>query len=197
MTALAIVGALALSGCAPTPSAGIPTPSPTAVNPFAAGGLQDPAESSPPVPAGIPVHITIPAIGVSSALEDLDVGADGRLAAPIDYDRAGWYRAGVRPGDVGPAIIAGHVDSPTAPAVFARIAELAPGAEVLIDAADGTRVRFLVSGSVQSAKSAFPTAEVYSNVPSPELRLITCAGPFDPAVGHYTDNLVVFAVRTD
>ncbi|AZS37061.1 hypothetical protein CVS47_01686 [Microbacterium lemovicicum] len=200
---LAAAIALTAAGCASTAGsvpAPVSTPTPTAsANPLAAGGLQDPRERDAAAfaPAEIPVRVVIPALGVDSALEDLGIDADGRLAAPVDYDLAGWYAGGVRPGDIGPAIIAGHVDSPTAPAVFARIGELAPGDEVLTVAADGSEHRFIVTGTTQSAKSEFPTDAVYSNVPTPELRLITCAGAFDTSIGHYTDNLVVFASLAD
>ena len=130
---------------------------------------------------------------MDSELEALHLGGGGRLEAPAEYDVAGWYAGGVVPGAVGPAIIAGHVDSPTAPAIFARVGSLTPGADVLVTMSDGSELRFEVTGSTQSSKANFPTADVYSNVPAPELRLITCAGGFDASIGHYTDNLVVFA----
>ncbi|WP_344095987.1 class F sortase [Microbacterium deminutum] len=170
-----------------------PTAVPTA-NPLAAGRLQDPRERAAAISHAAPISIRIPRIGVDSALERLGVDVEGRLDAPRDYDLAGWYAGGVVPGDVGPAIIAGHIDSPTAPAVFARLGDLHPGDEVVITESDGAVLTFRVTGSTESAKSAFPTAEVYSTVPAPELRLITCAGAFDSTAGHYVDNLIVFAV---
>ncbi|HEX5858149.1 MAG TPA: class F sortase [Microbacterium sp.] len=164
-------------------------------NPLSAGAMQDPRVGrwSPASSSSAPTRIRIPSIGVDSALERLAVGGDGRLATPADYGLAGWYAGGVVPGAIGPAIIAGHVDSPTAPAVFARLGELTPGSEVLVIREDGSELAFRVTGAAQSSKSDFPTAAVYSNVPAPELRLITCAGGFDHATGHYTDNLIVFA----
>lgn len=196
--ALAATGVLAiallLGACAPTEGAASPSSSGSPA-PFSAGGLQDPSvpTSAPESAAGVPERVQIPSIGVDSALEDLALGDGGRLDAPVDFDLAGWYSDGVVPGEVGPAIIAGHVDSPTAPAVFARIGELAPGAEVIVTLSDGAALTFEVSGSMQSAKAEFPTAAVYSNVPAPELRLITCGGAFDSSTGHYLDNLIVFA----
>lgn len=179
-------------------SAGRADAAPTAVvseeeNPFAAGGLQDPAAATPDADRGVPVRITIPSIGVSSSLEDLVLGAGGELTDPEDYDLAGWYTDGVVPGEVGPAIIAGHIDSPTGPAVFTDLPAVADGAEVVVEMSDGSEVRFVVSGRMQSEKATFPTDAVYRNVPTPQLRLITCAGSFDPATGHYTDNLILFA----
>ena len=168
------------------------TPTATA-NAFAAGGLQDPSGTATVADVGKPVAVRIPSLGVSSSLESLSVGPSGALEAPVDYDRAGWYADGPAPGEIGPAIIAGHVDSTTGPAVFFRLAELKVGDEVIVDTDTGRSLIFTVTARTQSAKATFPTAEVYSNVPRPELRLITCAGVFDRSVGHYTDNLVVFA----
>lgn len=158
-----------------------------------AGGLQTPAVPVAPAPASPPVALDIPAIGVTSGLESLGTDAAGVLEPPEEWQSAGWYRDGVRPGDRGAAIVAGHVDSRTGPAVFARLAELAPGDEVAVTRADGSVVRFVVEGAVQSAKAEFPTDEVYGAVPDAQLRLITCGGAFDADTGHYTDNLIVFA----
>ncbi|HEX5728799.1 class F sortase [Microbacterium sp.] len=188
---------LLVTGCAGTAADGSPDGTNAAAaaspDPLSAGGMQDPRPRAAPDVAGAPMGISIPAIGVESALESLGIDGGGRLDAPVDYDTAGWYADGVVPGAVGPAIIAGHVDSPTAPAVFARIAELARGDEVFVTMSDGSVLGFAVTGISQSPKSEFPTSDVYSNVPVPELRLITCAGDFDSSAGHYTDNLVVFA----
>lgn len=195
---LGVVGALASQAAVAGSAAPASTPTATAappINEFAADGLQDPtaAEVADPAALGIPTRIQIPRIGVDSTLEHLALGAGGELNAPVDFDLAGWYAGGVAPGGIGPAIIAGHVDSAVGPAVFARIGELVPGDEILVTTSTGTALTFVVTGSAQSAKAAFPTDEVYSNVPRPELRLITCAGAFDRSVGHYTDNLIQFA----
>jgi hypothetical protein len=94
---------------------------------------------------------------------------------------------------VGPSVIAGHVDSRTGPAVFYRLRDLRPGNALLVDRADGTRLRFVVERASSFPKSGFPTAAVFGPVPSAALRLVTCAGDFDRARGSYRDNLVVFA----
>lgn len=199
LRALAAAGAIALAlvlgACAPTDETTAVAPaSPTSPGEFSAGELQDPAVPDASESAeSEPTRVQIPSIGVDSTLETLAVDGSGRLQAPIDFDLAGWYADGVVPGQVGPAIIAGHVDSPTAPAVFAEIGSLAPGDEIIVTLADGAEQVFQVTTSVQSAKAEFPTAAVYSNVPAPELRLITCGGIFDSSTGHYLDNLIVFA----
>ncbi|MFJ4225294.1 class F sortase [Microbacterium sp. NPDC089695] len=191
----ALVLALLLAACGSGSADSGSTP-PSDRGGFSAGGLQDPSAPAESSPGEAPTRVQIPAIGVDSTLESLALDATGRLGAPVDYDLAGWYADGVSPGEVGPAIIAGHVDSPTAPAVFAQIGALTAGDEIVVTLADGSDLTFTVTGSVQSAKAEFPTASVYSNVPTPELRLITCGGVFDASTGHYLDNLIVFAELT-
>lgn len=155
-------------------------------------GFQDPAAPAARSTA-TPVRVEIPAIGVSSGLEDLGRGAAGELDPPKDWDSAGWFADGIVPGQVGPAVIAGHVDSPTSAAVFFRLDELVAGDQVRVVMSDGTTRTFTVERSERAAKSAFPTSDVYGSAPTPQLRLITCDGVFDTRTGHYTDNLIVFA----
>ncbi|MET9634001.1 class F sortase [Lentzea sp. NPDC006480] len=141
-----------------------------------------------------PVTVRIPSIGVETSLESLKVGKDGVLEPPTRSDKAGWYAKGVAPGDAGPAVIAGHVDSKTGPGVFFRLPELQPGAEVLVERKDGSKLTFVVSHRYATQKTAFPTAVVYGPTPLSELRLVTCGGDFDRVAGSYRDNVIVEAV---
>lgn len=174
------------TGCPPTDALPPFGPQP----PIGARPAQ-PEPSTPP--AGPPSRVRIPRIGVDSSLEVLGLDRSGQLAAPADFARAGWFGAGTAPGDTGPAVIAGHVDSTTGPAVFYRLYELRAGDR--IEVLDGERsIPFVVVATSRYKKDEFPTAEVYGPTPGPELRLITCAGTFDRDTRHYRDNLVVYAV---
>lgn len=190
---LLLAAAIAGSASPSVAETRVPASPPPAVNPFAAEGMQDPSAPAITADVGIPIAVRIPSIGVESTLEDLAVDTAGALSPPVDFARAGWYVGGPAPGEIGPAIIAGHVDSAVGPAVFFRLAELQDGDQIIVDTDTGASLTFTVTGRTQSAKAAFPSDDVYSNVPRPELRLITCAGFFDRSVGHYTDNLIVFA----
>jgi sortase (surface protein transpeptidase) len=139
-----------------------------------------------------PDRLRIPAIGVDTGLDRVHRKADGTLQVPPRWLVAGWYQEGPRPGEDGPAASLGHVDSTDGPAVFARLHELRPSDEVLVDA--GTRTeRFRVTGTQEVRKDRFPTEQVYLPTLEPVLRLITCGGAFDRASGHYTDNVIVSA----
>jgi sortase (surface protein transpeptidase) len=139
------------------------------------------------------VAVEVPSIGVRSGLVDLHLDRQGALKAPADYGTAGWFVDGPQPGQPGPAVIAGHVDSTDGPAVFYRLAEMAAGDEVTVNRQGAAPVRFAVTRVEQYPKDAFPTAAVYGPVPGPELRLITCGGTFDRHAGSYRDNVVVYA----
>ena len=142
---------------------------------------------------GGPTRVMIPSIKVDSLLEPLHRDTSGALQAPEAFLRAGWYAEGVVPGDPGPAVIAGHVDSLDGPAVFAKLHELRAGDEVFV--LRGTEsVRFQVTATGRYPKNRFPTDEVYGPTPGAELRLITCGGVFDEANRSYRDNIVVYAV---
>jgi sortase (surface protein transpeptidase) len=160
-------------------------------------GLQDPTVSSAPTTSSArPVRLLIPSIGVDSGLERLHQDDRGVLVAPAYADTAGWWAKGVVPGDVGAAVIVGHLDTILGPAVFVRLKQLRPGDTIAVRMSDGRTVRFAVDGSHVVRKALFPSDEVYGPTPDAQLRLITCSEPFDPVAHSYTDNLVVFATRS-
>jgi LPXTG-site transpeptidase (sortase) family protein len=157
-------------------------------------GYEVASASAARVPDDVPpTRLRIPAIGVDAALESLHLDAAGALQAPRVYDRPGWYADGTKPGTVGPAVIAGHVDSTRGAAVFFRLHELTAGDRVEVSRG-GQWIAFRVVATSRYAKSRFPTAQVYGPTPDPQLRLITCGGAFDQARRSYLDNVVVFAV---
>ncbi|MGY1604617.1 class F sortase [Geodermatophilus sp. SYSU D00815] len=154
-----------------------------------------PPATAVPAPAA-PVRVRVPAIGVDSPLARLGTDPSGALVPSADPALAGWFASGPAPGEPGPAVLAGHVDSSRGPAVFFRLRELAPGDEVLVDRADGTTARFVVTAVARHPKAAFPAAEVYAPTPDAQLRLITCGGAFDREARSYLDNVVVSARAT-
>ncbi|MGN9808735.1 class F sortase [Micromonospora sp. BQ11] len=152
-----------------------------------------PSAGARAAPRPAPTRVRVPRIGLDSPLTVLGLDAAGALAPPTDFATAGWYGGGPVPGDPGPAVIAGHLDSRTGPAVFSRLGELRPGDRVQVWRGDRA-VSFRVTGAVRVAKDRFPTGAVYGPTPAPELRLVTCGGHFDRRTGHYRDNVVVFAI---
>lgn len=124
---------------------------------------------------------------------DLGLRADGAMQVPPTGFPAGWYTGSPTPGELGPAILAGHVDWARAPGVFFELRELSPGDEIRVVRQDGGTAVFRVTRVESFAKDSFPTETVYGDIDHAGLRLITCGGVFDRQARSYVDNLVVFA----
>ena len=139
------------------------------------------------------MRVEIPTIGVNAPVIRLGLNSDGTLQVPTVYSQAGWWEGGPVPGDVGPAVIVGHIDSLNGPAVFYRLRDLQPGQAVLVFRPNGTVARFTVQQVTEVSKAAFPSARVYGAVPDAELRLITCGGAFNSSTHHYVDSIIVYA----
>jgi LPXTG-site transpeptidase (sortase) family protein len=175
-----------------TPSASAPSDeAPFAVP--ADGSNPDPFAAFNPTYSGTPTRLRVKAIGVDTPLETLHLGPDGALTPPKDFAKAGVYAGGTLPGDTGPAVIAGHVDSKRGPAVFYKLREMQKGDRVDVDRG-GQTISFTVTATAWYPKNKFPTDRVYGPTPDRQLRLITCGGVFDHSLRSYKDNLVVYAV---
>lgn len=190
LLAVVAVVAGAVTLLAPTP--GDDGPAVVAGSPPAPVVVADQAVTATPDP----VAVSVPSVGLSSSLVAIGVDTTGALVPPADYDRAGWFAAGPAPGAVGPAVLAGHVDSRSGPAVFFRLKDVEPGDEVLVDRSDGSTVAFTVTRVAKYPKTDFATEEVYGPTVDAQLRLITCGGKFDRSRRSYTDNIVVYATAT-
>jgi Sortase domain len=187
------VAAGAVPAATPRPATPVIPPPPPPPEPA-------PPPPPPPVPivdaqAAVPSRVHIARLGIDAPVVPLGLERSGALEAPADTSEVGWFTEGPEPGELGPAVIAGHLDSLTGPAVFYRLRELTAGDIISVERADQSRVDFVVSRIEQHAKAAFPTEAVYAATQAPELRLITCGGAFNRRTGHYLDNLIVFASR--
>ncbi|WP_432845119.1 class F sortase [Amycolatopsis sp. CA-161197] len=176
-----------------------------AVTAVLAGCGSAPAAAAKPVPSSVPVtkpfkglrptSVSIPKIGAQSSLVSVAVNLEGKISVPSVKTpmQAAWYRLSPVPGEVGPAIVLGHVDGDKKPGIFYKLKDLVPGDEVDIDRSDGKKLKFTVDHLTQVPKDQFPQDAVYGNSTKPELRLITCGGVFDHAEHSYEDNIVVYA----
>lgn len=157
-----------------------------------------PGQPAHPLLPSKPLSISIPAIGVTSAVNPIGKAPDGTLAVPAGdtLDEAAWFKNSPTPGQPGPSVIEGHVDSVHGPSIFYRLAALAPHDTISVVRQDHTELTFTVTGVRDFPKSDFPTELVYgSDGAVPTLRLITCSD-FDTSIEHHTGNTVVFAQLT-
>jgi hypothetical protein len=186
---LAALLAIGATGC------GADSPTPVAAPPAAETTVS--AVPSAPAPllmaASAPVRVQIPAIAVDSPLIDLGVQDDGTMQVPAEGFPAGWFTGAPTPGELGPAVLAGHIDWGGAPGVFWALRNVVAGNEITVSRADGSTAVFRVTQVGQYSKDAFPTAAVYGDLDHAGLRVITCGGAFDHTAHSYEDNTVVFA----
>lgn len=187
---LPVIGLFAgvITGMFASDLATIPNAAATVIRPPEAAGTADPA------PSGVarPTTIAIPAIGVAARIVPVGLNADRSMEVP-EFGLAGWYTEGPRPGQPGPAVVVAHVDSREGPDVFYRLRELRRGDAITIRRADGTSQRWVMASSEQTPKDDLPIARIWNATNRPVLRLVTCGGTFDPAIGHYADNVIVYA----
>ena len=191
-TAVALVLVLPGAPRPASPPPAIPSPATPAASqpPLVADGFRSARTYDAVAP---PARLRIPALRVDSPLDTLDRQPDGAVAVPGRPEVAGWFGGGPRPGQPGPAVILGHVDSRTGPGVFAGLASVRRGALVRVDRADGTSATFRVRSVSRVPKDRFPTDLVYAPTLDPTLRLVTCGGSFDRSRGSYWDNVIAYA----
>lgn len=203
----AIAACVALAGCSSTVSDTSPSAAGSASTAHS-GSDSSGTESSgssgsnaptPPPRAGrtepvSPASVSIPSVGVNSAVMRLGLNADGTVEVPPAEQgmTVGWYTGGAVPGKPGAAVLIGHNDTRFGRAVFHDLKKIRKGADISVRDKAGKTVHFTVTGTETVDKKAFPTEKVYGSTEGSTLRLITCDGAFD-ANGHPVDNLIVYA----
>jgi len=179
-----------------------------AVNPATLAGAHDsqtgtgsappPSATPPPAPPfGLapspPVSVRASVVGIDSVVSQVGLNKDGTIEVPTSYDKAAWYRLGPTPGELGPAVIIGHVDSYKGPGVFFNLGDIRPSQVIDITRTDHSVAHFRVDAIDSYPKDLFPTEAVYGPVNYAGLRLITCGGAFDEKTRNYENNTVVYA----
>ena len=150
--------------------------------------------SGPVLPASNPHRLRIPTVGIDTAFEgSLGIDENQEIAVPESYEEVGWYKHGPTPGELGPSVILGHVDSYSGPAVFWPLQKVSVGDVVYVDRQDGSTATFVVTELEQPNQNDFPTKRVYGDIDHAGLRLITCTGTYDRGIQRYSHNLIVYA----
>jgi sortase (surface protein transpeptidase) len=182
---LVLIAVLSLMGaCDKTPS---PRPS---LSPAPADSF---VSSSTYASVAVPVRLRIRSMKVNAKIVDLGLQPDGAVQVPATTSVAGWFDGGPRPGQAGPAVILGHVDSTSGPGIFFDLYKIKSGTYVEVDRSDGSTATFRITKVSRVPKTDFPTDLVYAPTLDPTLRLVTCGGSFDKARGSYRDNIIAFA----
>ncbi|MFE9205074.1 class F sortase [Micromonospora sp. NPDC007230] len=158
-------------------------------------GIRPPPKKFPVLAASPPTDIAIGKIGLRAPVHRVGIAADGSIAVPAleRAGEAGWYDQGPTPGQNGPAVIVGHVDTTTGPAVFHDLKKLDDGDRVEVTREDRSVAVFEVTSVQRYGKERLPVNEIFGDFSQPNLRLITCGGRWVGGATGYADNLVVYA----
>jgi Sortase domain len=143
----------------------------------------------------IPTRISIPSLGVQAKIIEVGRAADGSIATPAadPADTTGWYRLGPTPGELGTAVIVGHVDTASRPAVFHKLPELGKGKLIEVNREDHRVATFTVESVESFPKTSFPADRVFDSTDRARLVLVTCGGTWVGGNIGYSDNVIVFA----
>lgn len=168
----------------------------TAVSPPGpgSGGAVTPRAARPVAVGVLPVELSLPGRGVIAPVVPVGTAPGGAMAIPDPPSTVGWWAPGPLVGaPTGAAVLAGHVDSADAGiGALAVLREVELGEPVLVRGSDGRELGYVVTARREYRKADLPLALFTGDGP-PGLVLITCGGAFDPATGHYVDNVVVHA----
>jgi hypothetical protein len=173
----------------------VPTPSPSPASSAPARAVRPvlgPPSSVLPLARSTPLSLRVPAIGLAVSLSSLGLNPNRTVQVPTNFAQPGWFRLGPSPGQVGSAVILGHVDSYRGPAVFFQLRSLRVGDRVEVSLADGATATFVVNAVAIYQKASFPAREVYGSHGYPGLDLVTCGGQFDTSTRSYLSNVVVY-----
>jgi sortase A len=139
-----------------------------------------------------PVHLSIPSIEVEGPVENVGILDNGEMGVPDAAEKIGWFEPGVKPGERGNAVMAGHVDSRSGPSVFYDLKETEAGDEVQVTDENGRELTFEVTSVVQYDRREAPIQEIFGSTDKRRLNLITCTGTFNQEYGTHDDRLVVY-----
>jgi LPXTG-site transpeptidase (sortase) family protein len=190
LVAVAVV--LALTGCSAGSDGGASQGS------VAPAGISATGAPAPPGGGAAPADVVVPSIGARSTLVPLGLNPNRTVQVPplSRPEQAGWFTKAPMPGQVGPAVILGHVNGDGKQGVFAKLAAVKVGDPVLVRRVDGSTVTFAITQVKTVPKASFPTEEVYGNTTGSQLRLITCGGALDREAHSYESNVIAFATET-
>ncbi len=149
------------------------------------------ASDSQKEPQRFPVRLKIPNINVDAAIQYVGLTSDGAMGVPNNSVDVGWYDQGPSPGEIGSAVIDGHLNSGNGKGVFTDLYKLKQGDKLYIEDNYGTSIAFVVRES-RSYTDGY-ARDVFNRNDSAHLNLITCTGVWEPAQKSYNKRLVVFA----
>lgn len=201
VAAIVTIGIASVGSSEKAPAAANDAPAAPAAMPMGVPATPSDAPQAPCIPPGyagdgpLPTVLRVPKIGVVSNLEPMCLNPDGSVQVPPTSapELTGWFALHPRPGDIGSAVLISHVDGDGRLGSGHDINKMKAGDKIYVARADGSTVTFAVTKVATYTKDNFPSRTIYGPTKGPELRWISCTGPFDKATRQYKDNIVAFA----
>lgn len=202
VAALQATPTAALPTPVPTTLAPTPTPPPTAIataEPTTIATVEPTVEPTPtPIPqpkigAIVPTRLRIPSLGIDTQVEQVGKTKDGAMDVPNSFWTVGWYKLGAKPGEIGNAVIDGHLDNPKGPSIFWDLKKLVPGSRIFVSDNKGQELVFEVYDNADYPFDSAPLEKIFGTASNVQLNLITCGGVFDQKSHNYDRRLVVYA----
>lgn len=141
----------------------------------------------------VPERLDIPSVNIHAPVSPVGILPDGRMGVPDQFDRVGILVPWTRPGEPGAAVISGHLDHYTGPAIFYRLRDLKRGDPIVVSDARGHRLTFTVASVETILLRDLPLGRIFRGADKPGLNLITCAGKFNRRTREHASRLIVFA----
>ncbi|NTU46488.1 class F sortase [Candidatus Roizmanbacteria bacterium] len=151
------------------------------------------ATATPEIKRLPPTRLIITSLGIDTQVEHVGKDARGAMDVPKNEWNVGWYKLGAMPGEMGSAVLDGHLDTATGPAIFAHLARLQIGDEIRVIDGEGGEKIFHVFQKQTFSDATFPIEEVFGKKDGRYLNLITCSGVFNHVTKNYVDRLVIFS----
>lgn len=159
-----------------------------------AAAVTPPALAAAIAPGDYPAKLRIPALSIDAQVQKTGLTKSGAMGTPTNFTDVAWYQYGPAPGQLGSAVIDGHVDNALSlPGVFKHLGDIAVGDDIYIDTKDGKALHFVVTEIESYPYKAVPTERIFEAADRPRLNLVTCDGSWMRAEKTYDERLVVYA----
>ena len=141
----------------------------------------------------LPSRLIIPALNINANVQDLGVNSIGNMQAPDNFTDVGWYKYGTVPGQLGSAVIDGHVDNGLGLAgVFKQLDSIKIGDDLYVQTVGGQKLHFVVSDIETYPYQSVPVQTIFAQTDAARLNLITCDGTWVNGQDTYNERLVVY-----
>jgi sortase A len=140
-----------------------------------------------------PVRLIIPALNINANVQDVGLTVAGAMGTPNNFTDVAWYKLGPEPGQLGSAVIDGHVDNGLSLAgVFKHLVDIKVGDDVYVQEKDDSKLHFIVTDIESYPYQDAPSPQIFTQTDAARLNLITCEGVWVPAGRTYDHRLVVY-----